>query len=114
MSRFFILDKKRFLCAVDAAKRSLKFRNWGLEMTQDKDNPCHWFIWNIVDGYWCTAIEKVGDAYLNEPVYDVKIDDDLDDELRYLCMRDAGEVIEEGVKNYLANMKDALTKLKEV
>lgn len=105
----FILDNKRFLCTINAAKRSLKFRGWGLEITHDKDNPCHWFIWNIVDGYWTNVIEKVGDAYIsNELVGDIEIDDDFDDELRWLCMMDAGEVIEEGVKNYLEDMKNAL------
>lgn len=113
--RRFILDNKRFLRAIDAAKRSLEFRGWGLEMTQDKDNPIHWIIWNIVDGYWTNVIEKVGDAYVsNDLVCDIELDDDLEDELRWLCMRDAGEVLEEGIKNYLETMNDALIKLKEV
>ena len=113
MSRF-ILDNKSFLCAVNAAKSSLKVRKWGLEITHDKDNPCHWIIWNIVDGYWVNVIEKVGDVYLNKTwsICDVRLDDDLEDELRWLCMRDAAEVIEEGVKNYLEGMKDALVRLK--
>ena len=111
MSRF-ILDKKSFLCCINAAKRSLKSRGWGLEMTQDKDNPCHWIIWNIVDGYWVNVIEKVGDAYIsNDLVCDIELDDDLEDEFRWLCMRDAAEVLEEGIKNYLETMNNALKKL---
>lgn len=112
MSRF-ILSKKRFLYAIDATRSSLKSCGWGLEITQDKDNPCHWFIWNIVDGYWINVIEEVGDAYVNEPCCDVRIDDDLENEFRYLCMRNTGEIIEEGVRNYLESKKAALIRLKE-
>ena len=111
MSRF-ILDKKNFLCAVNAAKRSLKFRGWGLEMTKDKDHTYRWFIWNIVDGYWTNVIEKVGESILEEDGFHVYIDDDLGDEFRWLCMRDAGEVLEEGIKNYLEGMKETLIGLK--
>ena len=68
----------------------------------------------LIKSQWALSrlSEKVGDAYIsNDLVCDIELDDDLEDEFRWLCMRDAAEVLEEGIKNYLETMNNALKKL---